>query len=287
MYCVLLGPPEKNMHNNPIGIFDSGIGGLTVAKAIHEVLPNEQLLYFGDIAHLPYGDKSAEAIKGYALRIADFLLEQNCKALVIACNTASAYANTALVQRVKGAVPVFNVVDPMAQHVAQNFNAKKIGVIGTKGTVSSGIYKRKIHSNNKHVEVKQLATPLLAPMIEEGFFNNVISKTVIHSYLSKSNLSQIDGLVLGCTHYPLIKKEIKNYYKQHKLKTAVIDSSEVIAQVVHDNLQALHLLNSTNSFESSRFYASDLTKAFQKSAKLFFGQNIVLEKVDLWNQPNE
>jgi glutamate racemase len=275
------------MQNNPIGIFDSGIGGLTVAKAIHNALPNEQLVYFGDIAHLPYGDKSAEAIKGYALKIADFLTQQQCKAIVIACNTASAYANTALVQKLKNTVPIFNVVDPMANYVATNFANKKVGIIGTKGTVSSGIYKRKIHANNKQISVNQLATPLLAPMIEEGFFNNVISKTVIHSYLTKSNLQNIQGLVLGCTHYPLIKKEIKQYYKQQKQATEVIDSSEIIAQVVQSSLAELNLLNTSNAFENSKFYASDLTKAFQKSAKLFFGQNITLEKVDLWNQPNE
>src|SRR6201997_4405924 len=160
-------PTKKLNANQPIGIFDSGIGGLTVANAIAKVLPNEQLIYFGDTAHLPYGDKSPDSIKYYSIRIAQFLLEQNCKAIVIACNTASALAYETVKDFVGGKVPVIDVVNPIVNEIIKDDKLKHIGVIATKATIKSDIYARKLKHAVKHVEVSSLATPLLASMIEE------------------------------------------------------------------------------------------------------------------------
>ena len=195
----------------PIGIFDSGIGGLTVAGAIHRLLPDEQLIYFGDTAHLPYGDKSPEAIKSYSLNIGRFLLSQKCKMIVIACNTASSHAYQALVDDIGNYVRVVNVIDPVIEILVKENRHHNVGVIGTKATIQSGIYASKLAAIDPSMKVFSMATPLLAPMIEEGYFDNNISHTVIHEYLSSPKLKDIDSLVLACTHYPLIKKEIDDY----------------------------------------------------------------------------
>ena len=226
--------------SRPIGIFDSGIGGLTVAKAIKETLPNEQIVYFGDTVHMPYGDKSSHAIKTYAKRITKFLLNQNCKAIVIACNSASTVASNLLDKELKLSVPIINVIDPTVELVAKSKKAKFIGLIGTKKTVSSGVYAKRLKSLNANLKLYSKATPLLAPMIEEGYFNNNISRTIIHSYLSSSHLGTIDTLILGCTHYPLIKSEIEQYYAQ---PIHIIDSSIVTARALKNKLTKLHILN--------------------------------------------
>ena len=186
----------KNISSNPIGIFDSGIGGLTVANSIQKVLPNESMIYFGDTAHLPYGDKSPDSIKYYGIRIAQFLLDKDCKMIVIACNTASALAYEAVKDFVNGRVPVINVIDPVVEYIVNNKNSKRVGVIGTKGTIKSDIYPKRIKAKNKLIEVSSLATPLLAPMIEEGFFNNRISRSIIAAYLSSRKLTKIDSRYL-------------------------------------------------------------------------------------------
>ncbi len=261
-----------------IGIFDSGIGGLTVANAIHDILPNEQLIYFGDTAHFPYGEKSADAIKYYALRISDFLLKQNCKMIVIACNTASSVAFHVVKQHVGVKAIVINVIEPVANRVAALYQQGKIGVIATKGTVKSDIYSQKLKELNPQLQVTSLATPLLAPMIEEGFFNNKISKTIIYSYLSNSKLKKIDALILACTHYPLIRAEIEEYYKQ---KVKIIDSAEIVAERVFNQLTENRLLNTTRILRS-KFYVSDYTESFAKSTKIFYKDKVVLEKNTLW-----
>lgn len=266
--------------NGPIGVFDSGIGGLTVANAVKRLLPNEKLIYFGDTAHLPYGDKSATAIRGYSLRIARFLLERECKMVVIACNTASSVAYTAVKKQCGASVPVVNVIDPMVQYVTGKYGDAKVGVIGTKGTISSRVYVRKIRKISPESQVTSLATPLLAPMIEEGYFNNHISKTIIHSYLEKSNLQDIKALILGCTHYPLIKKELESFYKK---KTEVIDSSEIVAQFVQQRLMKKGLLSDRKKAGSSQFFVSDYTKAFEESTRLFFPGEVQLKKAAIWD----
>lgn len=256
----------------PIGIFDSGIGGLTVAGAIHKILPNEQLIYFGDTAHLPYGDKSPEAIKTYSLEIGRFLLTQNCKMIVIACNTASSHAYETLVNEIGDRVPVINVIAPVVNALVKAGKYHHVGVIGTRSTVQSGLYDRQIHIADTHIKVSSLATPLLAPMIEEGYFDNNISHTVIHEYLSSPKLKNIDSLVLACTHYPLIKSEINDYYKG---KVDIINTAEIVALYVKDQLREMDLLNLIPP-KGHQFYVSDYTKSFEKSTRMFFGEKISL-----------
>ena len=259
---------------NPIGIFDSGIGGLTVAKAIQRLLPNESLVYFGDTAHLPYGDKSKELIAEYAVRITRFLLEEkNCKAIVIACNTASAAAYEALRDTYKGSVPVINVIDPMIEEVIADDTMRKVGVIATKTTVISGVYQEKFARRKPTLELCALATPLLASMIEEGFYNSTISEAVLNEYLRNPMLENIDGLVLACTHYPLIKKEIDNFFDG---KVRIFDSAEVVARKLEGILEKENLLNISRSQEN-QFFVSDYTSAFEAATKIFFKEEIRLQ----------
>ncbi|QOI97411.1 MAG: glutamate racemase [Flammeovirgaceae bacterium] len=265
--------------NNPIGIFDSGIGGLTVAHAIKELLPNEQLIYFGDTAHLPYGDKSEAAIQAYSVRIADVLLKKDCKLIVIACNSASSAAYELLKEYVRG-VKIINVIDPMVQWVASNFKNSNVGLIGTKRTVQSGVYLRKIDEANRGITLHQLATPLLAPMIEEGFFNNQISHEIIGQYLSAPELSEINALILACTHYPLIRNEIAAYYRGRSV--IILDSSEVVALAVKEYLFSADLLNS-RVHGADQFLVSDYTTSFEASTRLFFGQQVHLQENPLWH----
>ncbi len=272
--------PRKSTDKSsgPIGIFDSGIGGLTVANAIQKVLPNETLIYFGDTAHLPYGDKSPDSIKYYAIRICQFLLEHNCKMIVIACNTASSLAYETVKDFVGGKVPVINVIDPVVEYITAKKKIKKVGVIGTKGTIKSDIYARKIKAKDKKMEVSSLATPLLAPMIEEGFFHNKISRSIIGAYLSSRKLAKIDSLILACTHYPLIRPEVEDYYKD---KVDIVDTAGVVAAHVKEVLQKNKLLSKKKT-PKHHFYVSDFTKSFEDSTRFFFRNKIHLEKVNFW-----
>jgi glutamate racemase len=265
--------------NQPIGLFDSGIGGLTVAKAIKDKLPKERLIYFGDTAHLPYGDKSPDSIKYYAIRIAQFLLDHQCKMIVIACNTASALAFDTVKDFVGKRALVVNVIDPVVKKITDNAKLKRIGVIGTKGTIKSGIHAQKLKEANEKLEVNGLATPLLVPMIEEGFFNNKISKAVIDSYLSRPKLKKIDALILGCTHYPLIKKEIESVYLG---KVPLIDSADEVAEYVYRLLKKDNLLNTSAKKPDHRFYVSDYTEAFEKNTNFFFNEKVKLEEARIW-----
>lgn len=265
--------------NQPIGLFDSGIGGLTVAKAIKEKLPKERLIYFGDTAHLPYGDKSPDSIKYYSIRIAQFLLDNKCKMIVIACNTASALAYDTVKDFVGHRALVVNVIDPVVSKIASEGKIKKVGVIGTKGTIKSGIHAKKLTEARKNLEVKGLATPLLVPMIEEGFFNNKISKAVIDSYLSRPKLKKIDALILGCTHYPLIKQEIEEIYKD---KVPLIDAADEVAEYVYRLLKKNSLLNTSAKKPAHHFYISDYTEAFEKNTNFFFREKIKLEEARIW-----
>lgn len=262
-----------------IGIFDSGIGGLTVAQEISRAIPSAQILYFGDTAHLPYGEKSKNAIIYYSKKIGDFLVSNDCQHIVIACNTASSFAFEPLKKHLYGRAFVYNVIDPVAGFVAQQFPSKNVGVIGTKGTISSRIYPRKITSLEKSIKVFSLATPLLAPMIEEGFFNNKISKTIIDNYLSKKELKDIQALILACTHYPLIKETVQQYYKNAKCSVDIIDSALIVAQSIQAKLGPLP---KGTSKPKHHFFVSDYTQSFEESAINFFGTKIKLSKKDLW-----
>lgn len=266
------------MNSNPIGIFDSGIGGLTVAHAVTTLLPNENIIYFGDTAHLPYGDKSASAIQAYSIKICNVLLQQKCKVILIACNSASAAAYELVREYVGSKAKVMNVIDPVINYLSSTYPEKTIGLIGTKQTVNSNIYKKKIDNLDKEISLKSLATPLLAPMIEEGFFNHTISESIIQEYLRHAALDNIEALILGCTHYPLIKKQIEHYYQG---KVNVLDTSEIVAKSLEEYLSTNQMLNMMNS-HIKHFYVSDYTKSFETSTKIFFGEQIHLEHYPLW-----
>jgi len=269
----------KNHKHQPVGVFDSGIGGLTVANAISKQLPNEQLIYFGDTAHMPYGDKSKELIRQYASRITDFLLtEKHCKAIVIACNTASAAAYEQLRDQFKGSVPVINVIDPMIEAVIADNNIKKVGIIATKTTISSNVYQEKLSRRKPGLPFSAVATPLLASMIEEGYYNDNISAAVLENYLSVEELKDIDALVLACTHYPLIKNEIDTFYK-HKVK--IFDSAEVVAAKLKWVLEK-EGLNSELKTAEDQFYVSDYTESFARTTSIFYGHEIQLQRCNIW-----
>jgi glutamate racemase len=266
------------MKNAPIGIFDSGIGGLTVANAIKKVLPNESIIYFGDTQHLPYGEKSKTAIQNFSRKIVSFLISKNCKAIVIACNSASSVIEKNVANIAENTL-IFNVIDPVVEEVIKQYPNSNIGVIGTKATIRSGIYIKKIKELCEGANVNSLATPLLAPMIEEGFINEAISHTIIANYLSNKKLLNIDHLILACTHYPLIQQKIKYYYKGG---VNVIDSSNIVAKYIAKQLTKGNLLNNSESTEY-HFYVSNYTESFEKSAKFFFKKTIKLEEVNLFN----
>jgi glutamate racemase len=262
----------------PIGIFDSGIGGLTVAHAITQRLPNESLIYFGDTAHLPYGDKSEAAIQAYSVKIADVLLQKGCKAIVIACNSASSAAYELLKEYVRKDAGIINVIDPMVDLVVENFPGRRVGLIGTKRTIQSGVYSRKITESGRGIELRSLATPLLVPMIEEGFVHNRISGEILEAYLGDPELSGIEALILGCTHYPLIRKDIETLSGG---RLTILDSSEVVAEALYRYLAGRGMLNA-EPMPRHQFLVSDFTESFESSTRLFFQREVHLEKHALW-----
>lgn len=266
------------MESQPIGIFDSGIGGLTVARQLANILPSENLIYFGDTAHLPYGDKSTASIQAYAIKICNFLLTREVKAILIACNSASAAAFELVKEYVGTKAQVFNVIDPVVDFVCKTYPQKTIGLIGTKQTVNSRVFERKIYDRQVGITLKSLATPLLAPMIEEGFYHNKISWNVIENYLLNPHLENIEALILACTHYPLIAPQIKEYYGG---KVDIIDSSLIVARSVKRKLAKLELLAPDHPPEH-HFFVSDYTEAFENSTQLFFSDKINLEFYPLW-----
>ena len=266
------------MKTQPIGIFDSGVGGLTVAQAIKQILPSESLIYFGDTAHLPYGDKSAESIRYYSKRITEFLLEHNAKVVLIACNTASASAFESLKSEFGNQTILIDVINPVVEYVSRK-NYNKIGVIGTKGTISSGTYEKKIMENSSSTNVVSLATPLLVPMIEEGFIFDDISNAIIRTYLSNEMLEGIQALILGCTHYPIIKNQISKIYN---FNVEIIDSARLVSKILRDTLDKNNLLNDSGTVED-QFFVSDYTPYFEKIARMFFEGEINLCKADIWN----
>lgn len=265
-------------NNRPIGLFDSGVGGLTVAHAISGLLPNEQLIYYGDTAHLPYGDKSKETIVGYSTGIADFLLENGCKVILIACNTASTNAFREVQQHVGERAIVLNVVDPVIEYVATLPDVKNIGVIGTKATIDSESYPLGIQKKSTVPAVSSLATPLFVPMIEEGFVFDDISNAIIRAYLSRKELDDIDTLILGCTHYPIIRNQISRYYN---FEVNVLDSARIVAEFLKKYLIDNKLL-SENKVEQNKFFVSDHTPSFETIANMFFNEKIDLVKRSIW-----
>jgi glutamate racemase len=262
----------------PIGIFDSGVGGLTVAHAIKQILPGESIIYFGDTAHLPYGDKSAESISYYSRRITEFLLEHDSKVVLVACNSASASAFDSLKKEFKEKTILFDVIDPVVDYIGTR-NFSRIGVIGTKRTISSGTYEEKIRKKSPSTEVVSLATPLLVPMIEEGFIFDDISNAIIRTYLSNESLRGIQALILGCTHYPIIKNQISKIFN---FNIEVVDSARIVAMILREALEKKGLLNDSGKVKDL-FFVSDYTPYFEKIARMFFEGEINLNKADIWN----
>jgi glutamate racemase len=296
-------------NTGPIGLFDSGVGGLTVAHAIHTVLPNEQLIYFGDTVHLPYGDKSRESIIQYSLGIADFLLEQKCKVILIACNSASSNALDEVKEHVGNRAVVMNVIDPVVNKVCIDTGsildfdeetphtsvdkAPLVGIIGTKATIDSGTYERKINEtlatlmkdsneiatvSHPGINISAMATPLLVPMIEEGFVFDDISNAIIRSYLSRKELMGIDALILGCTHYPIIRNQISRVLN---FEVNVLDTARIVAIYVQQYLADKGMLAEKPAGEN-RFYISEHTHYFEVIANMFFNEKILLEKRNIW-----
>jgi glutamate racemase len=265
------------MKNQPIGVFDSGVGGLTVAHAIKQTLPGESILYFGDTAHLPYGDKSAEAIISYSRRITGFLLDHDAKVVLVACNSASASAYETLKQEFGDRAIIMDVIDPVISYICSN-SFSKAGVIGTKRTIISGTYKDKVEARCPGKSVVSMATPLLVPMIEEGFIFDDISNAIIRAYLSDPLFEDIDALILGCTHYPIIKNQIGKFFN---FNVEVVDSARIVSQELRRVLEDNDLLNRGGAGED-RFFVSDHTPWFEKIARMFFEGEINLSKADIW-----
>lgn len=260
----------------PIGVFDSGIGGLTVARAISQRFPNHPLIYFGDTAHLPYGEKSPELIRRYATRITKELVEMDCAAIVVACNSASSNALDEVRLVAGRSVPVIDVIHPVVESISRQFQGDLVGVIGTRATIESGWYQRLL--SEKGCMVKAKVTPLLASAIEEGFHEGKVSSALIEAYLTDDFHEGINALVLGCTHYPLISEQILRALPPG---VKIVDSAEVVADAIDClNLDFASDIadNTTVNGSLRRFIVSDLTQSFQRGAERFFGAPITLEE---------
>lgn len=258
---------------HPIGIFDSGIGGLTVARSVVDHLPKEDVIYFGDTAHLPYGDKSADTIRRYALQVTDILLSKQCKLILIACNSASTAAYELIKKHVGHRALVMNVVDPVVTVVSKYHAGSHLGLIGTPQTIQSNLYHQKIQALQHDIQLSSLATPLLASAIETEHTNQELIDRLLSEYLKHPTLQGIEGLILGCTHYPVIKAHINNFYDP---RIHLIDSVDTIAHAIETRLKSHQLLNTTGQ-GSTKFLVSDYTLSFSRNAKLFFGNTIDLE----------
>jgi len=263
--------------SQPIGIFDSGIGGLTVAHAIVKQLPHENIVYFGDTAHLPYGDKSATTIQAYSIKIAHMLLQQQCKLILIACNSASAAAYELVKEYIASQAIVMNVIDPVVHLVRDNYSNKNLGLIGTRQTVNSNVYKKKIDNLNCGIQLNSVATNILASAIEE-FGNGKAIDGLLEEYLNHDSLKNLDALILACTHYPIVKEKIAKFFNN---KIDIIDPSEAVANAVQKHLADEKLLNKAG-VGTKQFYVSDYTESFSSGTKLFFDDTISLEHYPLW-----
>jgi len=253
----------------PIGIFDSGIGGLTVAKAVSKALPNEDIIYFGDTARVPYGIKSEETVREYALQITDFLLSKGVKMILIACNTVSASAKNEITAKTN-ALPILDVITSGTEMAIAQKPNNHIGIIGTLATVNSKAYEKSIHAINSEIKVTQQACPLLVPLAEEGWIENEIATKTLENYLSVFEKSGINSLILGCTHYPLFKKIIPKVLYSDSVK--IIDSADSIAETAKQTLEKLELLNKTGG--DFQCYVSDRPQRFQELAERFLGRKI-------------
>jgi len=250
----------------PIGIFDSGIGGLTVARQIHELLPHEDLVYLGDTARVPYGTKSPSTVVRFACEDTQFLLQQNVKAVVVACNTCSAWAMPMLERKFK--VPVFGVIIPGVMAALEKTRSGRIGLIGTSATVRSKAYANGLVARSDSAQVFAQACPLLVPLVEEGWVNHAITHAILKQYLAPLVRRRIDTLILGCTHYPLLKRAIRKVVGP---KVSLVDSAEACARYVRDGLKQKDLLSRRDRAGTIQPFVTDETDHFGAVAKRFFG----------------
>lgn len=262
---------------NPIGVFDSGVGGLTVVRALLERLPSEEICYFGDTARVPYGVKSAETITDYAGQITEFLLRRNVKLLIIACNTMAAVAYTAVANR--SPVPVLDVIDAGARAAAGATRSKRVGVIGTPATINSSAYTRAIHRCDSEIRVFTQACPLFVPLVEEGWFDHPVTRLTADAYLKPLLAEGIDTLVLGCTHYPLLKPLLQEVAGP---EVRLIDSAEAMAAITADLLAEAGLETPRLRPPAHRFFVTDVPHRFQAIGEQILGRALSHVEIVKW-----
>jgi glutamate racemase len=257
------------MNRAPIGIFDSGIGGLTVARAVFEQLPSESTVYFGDTARVPYGPKSPETVRRYSLEILHWLLAQQVKAVVIACNTSTAHALETL--QAESPVPVIGVIEPGAAAAAAAGGDRPIGVIGTAGTIASNAYAKAIRRMRPDAAVEQRACPLFVPLVEEGWFDHQAADLIARDYLAPLTAAGVGSLVLGCTHYPLLKPLLQRVMGS---EVRLIDSGEETARVVAAAIRERGLEAPNGAPGNHRFVVSDDEARFRQVGARFIGDRL-------------
>ena len=262
-------PQNKNYDSRPIGVFDSGVGGLTVVKQLMKKLPFENIIYFGDTARIPYGTKSEEIVRRFALEDSFFLLEKNVKIIVVACNTASSVA-ISMLQSILD-VPVIGVIEPGVEAAVQNSQNKKIGVIGTAATIRSGSYRKKVLQSSDKVQVISQACPLFVSLVEEGWIEDEATFLIARRYLQTMIDNQVDTLILGCTHYPLLKNTIQKVLGDG---IQLIDSGIETAILVERILIEKSILANPDQITDNKFYLSDMPYKFQEIAERFLERTI-------------
>ena len=263
----------------PIGVFDSGVGGLTVAREIMRNLPFERIVYFGDTARVPYGSKSRESIIRFSRQIIHFLQEEHVKAIVVACNTASAYALDEVQKDLD--IPIIGVVKPGAKVAAQATRNKRIGVIGTKGTIGSNIYADYIHEIDPEITVVGKACPLFVPLVEEGWLKDPVTVEVAQRYLQELQEQDVDTLVMGCTHYPLLRSLLRELLGE---KVTLVNPAYETAQSLKQLLKEMNLDNPGIKEEEFpyRFYVSDLADQFTAFANSILPYDVSMtKKIDI------
>ncbi len=265
--------------DKPIGVFDSGIGGLTVLKEIIREIPHEHTIYLGDTARVPYGIRSAETVIRYAFENTQFLFSKDIKLLVVACNTASSVSLEAVMQQTS--IPVIGVIEPGAKAAVEVTQSGKVSVIGTEATVHSGAYARAIRQRDARIEVTSLACPLFVPLVEEGWIDGPIVKMIVEKYLSDINTGGIDTVVLGCTHYPLLKGVIADVMGDG---VRLIDSAVETSREVSRVLRTLGLERAQDAGARREFYVTDSPERFSKVGEAFIGQKMEhIEKIMIGN----
>lgn len=268
---------QEELHNSPIGVFDSGVGGLTVAREIMRQLPNERIVYFGDTARVPYGSKSKETVTKFSRQIVRFLQTQQVKAIVVACNTASACALEELEREVD--IPIIGVLKPGAKAAIDATKNGKIGVVATEATINSGIYNRYIQENNPKAQVLGKACPLFVPLVEEGLWEDPVTDEIARRYLAELIDVGIDTLILGCTHYPMIRSTVgKIMGEQVTLVNPAYETARELKELLREKgLESEH--RPGLGTELYRFFVSDAADKFQKFANSILTYGILSAKV--------